>query len=198
MVSGYHKAMHKRLLASLLGLLAATQAAHADEWWAVHRPSGHGPAFLSKMPDAMPVTVVRPAGAYDPRHPFDKPVARVDGVPVQRPLLPSMVADPVDRALILRDYRKNGFMLQPFQLSDAAKRQQRLQFHDVDALRDLRLQKEHAALEDYRRYVAEEIKLATMLHLNCQGAISWAEQDELRKNYLTRLRRKAVVETLPS
>ena len=145
----------------------------------------------------MPEPEVLPVGMYDPHHPFAKPVARVDGVEVQRPLFPSMVADPVLRALILRDYRKNGFMLQPFQLSGAVKRQQHLQFHDIDALRDLRLQKEHATLEDYRRYVADEIRIATMLSMNSHNASTEAEQYALLKNYVTRLRRQAVVEKLP-
>ena len=186
----------RRLFACLLGLLA-TQAARADSWWAIHQPDASAPGFISRMPDAMPEPRVFPVGTYDAHHPFDKPVVRLDGVPVQRPLFPSLVMDPVGRALILRDYQKSGFMLQPFQLGDAVKRRQHIQFHDIDALRDLRLQKEHATLEDYRRYVAEEIKLATMLYVDSRNATSQAEQFALIKEYVARLRQKVVVEKLP-
>ena len=198
LVSGYHSVM-KRVFACLLGLLVAAPAARADEWWAVHRPNGDEPAFVFRMPDTMPETVVLPVGVYDAQQPpFTKPVARVDGVPIQRPLLPSMVADPVDRALVLRDYQKNGFMLQPFQLNEADKRQQHLQFHDLDAVRDLRLQKEHATLEDYRRYVAEEIKIATMLFVNSRNGFTPLQRDAMKKDYVARLHRKVVIEKLPA
>ena len=188
----------QRVFLCLLASLVAARTVRADEWWAVHSsPDGRSPRYVTKMPDAMPEPEVLPVGMYDPHHPFGQPVARVDGVDVPRPLFPSIVADPADRALILRDYRRNHFMLQPFQLGDAVKRQQHVQFHDIDALRDLRLQKEHATLEDYRRYVADEIRLAAMLYLNGHNARTATEQSALLRDYVLALRRKAVIEKLP-
>ena len=189
--------MRRAFFCLLAVCLAAIRTARADDWYVVHTADGRSPRYVTKMPDAPTEPAVLPVGTYDPHHPFGQPVARVNGVEVTRPLFPSMVADPVIRALILRDYRKNGFMLQPFQLGGAVKRQQQLQFHGLDALRDVRLQQEHATLEDYRRYVADEIRLAAMLHLNTQNASTVAEQNAMLKDYVARLYRKAVVEPLP-
>ena len=186
----------KCVLACLLGWLAAAPAARAG--YLVYSPWGAMPPFIQKMPTAVPEPHVLPVGMHDARHPFTRPVARLDGEPVRRALFPSVVVDPVDRALVLRDYQKNGFVLTPFEANGAFKRYQNIQFHGIDALRDLRLREEKATLEDYRRYVAEEVKINAMLYTNGKLASTQAECDAMLRNYLAHLRRQAVIEKLPA
>lgn len=196
----YHRGV-KRTLLVLVGL-AVVQGVEARDFGRPDLPPGYlpgqGPSVLNGLPAAVPDLPVPQVGLYDPAHPLARPVARLDGAPVYRPLFPSWVRDPVERALILRDYRQSHFHLPTIELALAFKRYQKAQFHGIDALRDLRLQKEGATMDDYRRYVAEELELNAMLHTNCRGAVTWAEADTLRQNYLARLRRKAVIEKLSS
>lgn len=195
---------HRRVKCTLLILvgLTITQKVGASEFGRPVNPPGYlngqGPSVLNYLPASVPDPPIPPVGRHDPAHPLARPVARLDGVPVYRPLFPSRVEDPVERALIVRDYRQSHFHLPDLELSLAFKRYQRAQFHGIDALRDLRLQKEGATLDDYRRYVAEELAINAMLHTNCRGAVTRAERNALQRNYLTRLRRKAVAEPLPS
>lgn len=181
----------KPVCVCLLALLAVPSA---QAYRLTFQPFGDEPGFVEHIPDPVPEPIVFPVGLYDAKQPFDKPVVLVDGAPVRRPLFHSVVGDPADRALVLRDYQKNGFALPPFQLSAAFKRYQHLQFHDIDALRDLRLKKERATLEDYRRFVAEEIKLTTMLYINSQLASTQKECNAMINEYVDRLHRKALIE----
>ncbi len=180
-----------------LCLAAWLAVSPAQAYWVIYHPYRGEPGFEDHIPEA-PDSLVLPVGRHDPRQSFVRPVARVDGVPVCRPLFPSMVADPVDRALVLRDYRKNGFALSPLELSDSFKRYQRLQFHGIDALRDLRLKAEKATLEDYRRYVADEVKLSAMIYLNARLASTPTERRAMINDYVTGLHRKVTVERLPA
>lgn len=177
------------LLAALAALLLVVPAGFAAE-------PGSFPSGVAQLNTSVPVSRVPAVGTYDPTQPFHKPVAKVDGVVVYPPLFPSLLKDPVDRALVLRDYDRNHFILGAYQLDNDFLRYQHAQFHGIDALRDNRLQREHATLDDYRRYVTEEVKIHTILYTVCQSATTWAERAAQQDAYLARLRHGAVIKPL--
>lgn len=122
----------------------------------------------------------------------DEPVAVVNGAPVYRPLFKSTVNDPVDRALVLLEYRKRGFVLPPNALEEALKNHTKTGFEDPAKLL-VKLQEQGATYDDYRSFVGEEVKLQAMLSIVSKGGRSDADRKQLRDTWIAGLRKNAVI-----
>lgn len=122
----------------------------------------------------------------------DEPVAVVNGSPVYRPLFASAVADPVDRALVLLEYRHRGYIMPASALDLALKTHTKTAFGEPTKLVD-KLQEQGASYDDYRVFVGEEVKLQAMLSIVTKGGHTDAERKQLRENWLVGLRKNASI-----
>ena len=119
-------------------------------------------------------------------------MAVVNGAPVYRPLFKSTVGDPVDRALVLLEYRKRGFVLPAHALEEGLKNHTKTGFDDPATLL-VKLQEQGATYDDYRGFVAEEVKLQAMLSIVGKGGHNDSERKQLRDNWIAGLRKNATV-----
>ncbi len=120
----------------------------------------------------------------------DEPVAVVNGSPVYQPLFASAIADPVDRALMLLEYRRRGYVVPPSALDLALKNHTRTAFGDPANLVN-KLQEQGASYDDYRSFVTEEVKLQAMLSMVTRGGRTDADRKQLRESWLAGLRKNA-------
>ena len=149
-------------------------------------PEVTAPAVATPSPPPPKVRKVKP----QPTPPPDEPVAVVNGSPVYQPLFASAVADPVDRALVLLEYRHRGYVVPAGALDLALKNHTRTAFGDPTKLVD-KLQELGASYDDYRAFVAEEVKIQAMLSIMTKGGRTDADRKQLRENWLVGLRKNA-------
>ena len=161
------------------------------------------PRVAPRVPTPAPVAEETPAATPTPtprvRAPkaaptpsADEPVAVVNGAPVYRPLFRSIVNDPVDRALVLLEYRHRGMVLPAGALEQAVRNHTKSAFGDQNALID-KLHDAGASFDDYRTFVAEEVELNAMLAVVSKGGRTDADRKTLRDTWMAELRKKASV-----
>lgn len=140
-------------------------------------------------PSLTPRPRPRPIPTVDP----SLPVGTVDGVAVYRPLLKSVVPDPVDRALLIFDYNKRQGRLSDAQVEDAVRDYKRVRYSNNDAALTAKLNESGATLTDFRQFVTEETKLRLELASITRGSVSDASANRAQKSYLAGLRQRARV-----
>lgn len=92
-------------------------------------------------------------------------MARLDGAPVYHwQTFTSSLPDDIDRALVLREFRRRGFNL-PSKLVDEEVHREVVEHYAGDEKRFVdSLGRKGVTLVDYRQFVAEEIIIGAMLH----------------------------------
>ena len=125
----------------------------------------------------------------------DVPVGTVNGQPIYRPLLPSELANPVDRALVVYDYNRSQPRLASGDLDDAVQDYKRAKFSNSDAKLDAKLRALNATRADFRQYVSEEVKIHIMLSSVSHNAVSIHAAQRAQGSYLARLHQTAAVNT---
>ena len=158
-------------------------------------------ALRAQTPQAAPnLTPKRPkskttAVSADSEPDRSVPVATVNGVAVYRPLMHSIVSNPVDRALLLLEYRKNGAGMSASDKDFAAKQLETSQFNGDDKRLDAKLHALDATRDDYRQFAVEEAKIRDMLRSITHGARSPGQAERQRAEYIAQLRRNASINT---
>ncbi len=125
----------------------------------------------------------------------DVPVGTVNGQPIYRPLLPSELSNPVDRALVVYDYNHSQPKLASGDLDDAVQDYKRAKFNNSDAKLDAKLRALNATRADFRQYVAEEVKIHIMLNSVSHNAVSIHSAQRAQSSYLARLHQTASINT---
>lgn len=154
-------------------------------------------AQTTTLPDESPAASPRftPVPKPSPTPPSDTPVGTVNGQPIYRPMLPSEVASPVDRALVVYDYNRSRPKLAEHDLTEAVEDYKRAKFNGSDAKLDAKLASINATRADFRQYVAEEIKIHLMLNAAARGAVSIHGAQRAQAAYLAALHQSATVNT---
>ena len=166
------------------GLLAPLCAARAQSPQAA-------PNLTPKRPHA-----AKPDADADADEPdLSQPVATVNGVAVYRPLMKSIVANPVDRALLVNAYRKSGQGMSASDKDFVTKQLELSQFNGSDKKLDARLQKLNATRDDYKQYAVEEAKIRDVLRNMLRGASSPHSAQQRQADYLAQLRHGAAINT---
>ena len=119
------------------------------------------------------------------------PAGTINGVAIYRPLLKSIVADPLDRALVVADYNHRQPRLSQGQTDAAVRDYKHAKFNDNDAQLDAKLKDLGANRDDFREFVVEEAKLRLMLNNATRGALSDESAQRAQKAYIASLRQKA-------
>ncbi len=146
------------------------------------------------LPDEAPAATPRytPVPKSTPPPP-DVPVGTVNGQPIYRPLLPSELPNPIDRALVVYDYNRSQPHLSDRDLDDAVQDYKRAKFANSDAKLDAKLRSLNATRADFRQYVAEEAKIHLMLDTVSRGAVSIHGAQRAQAAYLARLHQTATI-----
>ncbi len=152
-------------------------------------------AQTTTLPDETPSASPRytPVPKPRPTPPPDTPVGTVNGQPIYRPLLPSELANPVDRALVIYDYNRTDPKLSQGDLDEAVQDYKRAKFGNSDARLDAKLLSLNATRGDFRQYVAEEVKIHIMLSAATRGAVSVHAAQRAQASYLARLHEAAAI-----
>jgi hypothetical protein len=88
-------------------------------------------------------------------------VALLDGAPVYHwRVFKSRWADDVDRALVLREFKRQGFTLPDHFIDEALQQEITEKYNGERARLEQSLQNSGASIADYRQFLAEEITLA--------------------------------------
>ena len=88
-------------------------------------------------------------------------VALLDGTPVYHwRVFKSRYSDDVDRALVLREFRRRAFTLADHFVEEALQNEITAQFHGDKVAFEESLKRSGASLADYKQFLAEEITLA--------------------------------------
>ncbi len=120
-------------------------------------------------------------------------VATLDGAPVYHwRTFKSGVSDDVNRALILREFRKKSYILPPNLVDEAVQRTISQDFGGDSERFTRKLRSEGASLEDYQRFTAEEITMQAMLY---QVETDPAKQAIKLSSWLADLRTKAKIKS---
>ncbi|MBV9127489.1 MAG: hypothetical protein JO117_05310 [Verrucomicrobia bacterium] len=110
-------------------------------------------------------------------------VAVVNGQPIyhSKVLVSSRMTDDIDRALLLQQYEKNPDLMLPAGMDDETYRKILNDTYKGDEARLVReLKSKGVTLEEYKRFITEELILAAMLsHFDKQIKAGWLA--ELRK-----------------
>ena len=154
-----------------------------------------GGAQTTTLPDdAAPTPTPRYTPVPRPTPPPpDVPVGTVNGQPIYRPLLPSELPNPIDRALVVYDYNRSQGHLSDGDLDDAVQDYKRARFNNSDARLDAKLKALNATRADFRQYVAEEVKIHVMLNTVSRGAVSIHAAQRAQAAYLARLHQTAAI-----
>ena len=88
-------------------------------------------------------------------------VALLDGAPVYHwRVFKSHYSDDVDRALVLREFKRQGFTIPNHFIEEALQNEITAQFHGDKAAFEESLKRSGTSIAEYRRFLAEEITLA--------------------------------------
>ncbi len=177
----------KRLHVYLTGLLAAACSLGLS--------LGDLRAQDPAAPDAAPTPSLTPKPRPKPKPTPDAsvPAGTVNGVAVYRPLMKSVVADPVDRTLLIYDYNKREGRPSDAQVEDAVHDLKRTRFSNNEAAFNAKLSELGATPADFRQFVTEEIKLRLELASITRGSVSDTSAQRAEKAYIARLRQQARV-----
>jgi hypothetical protein len=87
-------------------------------------------------------------------------VALLDGAPVYHwRFFKSRYSDDVDRALVLREFKRQGFTLADHFVEEALQNEVTAQFHGDKLRFEESLKRSGASIADYKQFLAEEISL---------------------------------------
>ena len=142
-------------------------------------------ALLSPTPRPRP----KPKATPDPT----LPVGTINGTAIYRPLMKSVVADPIDRALMIGDYNRRLPKLTEGQVEEAVRSYKRSKFNDNDAQLDAKLTQLGGNRDDFKRFVTEETKLRLVLGNVTRGSVSDESAQRAQRAYVAGLRQKASV-----
>ena len=146
------------------------------------------------LPDETPAATPRYTPVPKPTPPAnDVPVGTVNGQPIYRPLLPSELSSPIDRALVIYDYNRSQPHLSDSDLDDAVQDYKRAKFANSDAKLDAKLRSLNATRPDFRQYIAEEAKIHLMLNTVSRGAVSIHGAQRAQAAYLAHLHQTAAI-----
>lgn len=143
--------------------------------------------------DATPTPTPRPRPKPKPTPDASVPAGTVNGVAIYRPLMKSIVADPLDRALVVADYNHHRPPLSNAQIDAAVRDYKQARFKGNDAQLDAKLKELGANRDDFREFVVEEAKLRLMLNNATRGAVSDESAQRGQKAYIAGLRQKASI-----
>ena len=88
-------------------------------------------------------------------------VALLDGAPVYHwPVFKSQYSDDIDRALVLREFKRRGFTLPDHFVDEALQKEITNKYNGDKAKLEQSLQRVGVTLADYRQFLSEEIILA--------------------------------------
>ena len=88
-------------------------------------------------------------------------VALLDGIPVYHwRVFKSRYADDIDRALVLREFKRQGFTLPDHFVEEALENEIAEKYHGDKATLEQSLERSGASMREYRQFLAEEITLA--------------------------------------
>lgn len=143
--------------------------------------------------DATPAPTPRPRPRPKPTPDASLPVGTVNGTAIYRPLMKSIVADPIDRALLIYDYNKHAGKLSEAQVDEAVRAFKRDRFSNNEASLNAKLAELGATPDDLRRFVAEETKLRLELANITRTSISDESARRAQGAYIAGLRRNATI-----
>ena len=123
------------------------------------------------------------------------PVATVNGVAVYRPLMRSIVSNPVDRALLIVAYRQSGMSMSASDKDFIAKQLELTQFQGSDKRLDAKLHALNATRDDYKQFAVEEAKLRDVLRFITHDARSPRQAEQQKAEYIAQLRKDASINT---
>ena len=123
-------------------------------------------------------------------------VALLDGAPVYHwRSFPSSYHDDVDRALVLREFRRQGFTLPKHFVDEQLRRVITKNFNGDKAAFDEKLKQSGASITEYREFLAEELIL-TAFPIHVAMHSKQADSPEARAKWIASLRKNAKITLL--
>ncbi len=138
-----------------------------------------------------PSLTPRPRPKPKPTPDASLPVGTVNGVAIYRPLMKSLVTDPLDRALLIYDFDKRQGRLSDAQVDEAVRGYKRDRFSNNDTALNARLGELGATPDDFRRFVGEEAKLRLELANITRASVSDESAQRAQRAYVAGLRQQA-------
>ena len=140
-----------------------------------------------------PSLTPRPRPRPKPTPDASLPVGTVNGQAIYRPLMKSIVTDPIDRALLIYDYNKKSGKISDAQVDEAVRAFKRDRYSNNEAAVNARLNELGATPDDLRRFVAEEAKLRLELANITRTSLSDDAARRAQAAYVAGLRRNAAI-----
>jgi TonB family protein len=123
-------------------------------------------------------------------------VALLDGAPVYHwRVFSSSYADDIDRALVLREFKRQGFTLPDHFITEAVQREITEKYQGSKTSLEQDLRRSGVSLQDYREFVAEEIILKA-LPMNVARHSKWTDSPATRAKWIASLRAGANIKSL--
>jgi hypothetical protein len=123
-------------------------------------------------------------------------VALLDGAPVYHwRVFTSRYSDDIDRALVLREFKRKGFTLPGHFVDEAVQREITERYQGSKSSLEKDLRRSGVSLQDYREFVAEEIVL-TAFPINVARHSNQPDSPAARTKWIASLRKKAKIKLL--